>query len=246
MEEVANLLFELSSFERLRILLLLGEKGLKLSDLANRIDITTSETSRHLSRLVRTGLVRKSVKGRYELAGLGRMALYLVPYFEFLIGKRSFIQRHDFTVLPPEFIARLGELERSTVFEGFYEVVDIQQSSVEQSNQRIWIMSSEAKWSMGPLLEEKVSKGVDVRIILPKNLTADIFKNGKTTSINIGFLDQVPLQISVLDDRGGICLPDEQGKIDLSEMLAGTDAATYKWLEDLFQYFWKQLEITTS
>lgn len=49
--EVTGLLFEISGEERLRIIHLLDEKSRKLSGMTRILDITTSETSRHLSRL---------------------------------------------------------------------------------------------------------------------------------------------------------------------------------------------------
>ncbi len=242
MQEVTDLLFELSSVERVRLLHLITEGEQRLTKLAKTIDITTSETSRHLSRLLKAGLVTKDDKGAYGLTYFGKLLVRLTPYLEFLTKWKSYILQHDFTILPEAFIARLGELGQATIFEGPYQVIDVQSSSVEEATQRIWIMSGEIFWSMVPLLEEKARKGVDVKVIIPRNLRAEAYRERRTLGYDLRFLEQVDFSVTVLDDRGGFSLPDKTGKIDLSTMLAGEDKATYKWLEDLFLYYWKQTE----
>lgn len=51
MENLCGLLFELSSAERMNMLNSLRNERLKLSHLAKRLDMTVTETSRHLQRL---------------------------------------------------------------------------------------------------------------------------------------------------------------------------------------------------
>jgi predicted transcriptional regulator len=67
METLCGLLFELSSTERLNILLELQGKEHKLSQLSKDLDLTVSETSRHFQRLSEVGLVQKESDGLYKV-----------------------------------------------------------------------------------------------------------------------------------------------------------------------------------
>ena len=238
MERVVKLLFELSSEERMNMLLQLSDGSQRPASLAKKLNITTSETARHIGRLLKNGIISKEINGEYNLTNLGQLIVRILPYFESLIHLDSFIQQHDFTVIPTQFLLQLGELRESIIFSGFYGVMDTQETSVEDSNQRIWIMSPEVLRTMAPLIDEKITKGVDVRIILPKDAIDIPTYKYDPDDTNIRYLDEIPLMVAVLDDRGGVCLPDRTGKVDLSEMLAGANPKTYNWLSNLFLYYW--------
>jgi predicted transcriptional regulator len=51
MENFSSLLFELSSTDRLDILMLLKKTPMKLSHISSKLDFTVQETSRHITRL---------------------------------------------------------------------------------------------------------------------------------------------------------------------------------------------------
>src|SRR3989449_8237989 len=56
---LARFLFELASEERLGILAAISEKPLRHAQIARRVRMTDSETTRHLNRLTAAGLVTK-------------------------------------------------------------------------------------------------------------------------------------------------------------------------------------------
>jgi DNA-binding transcriptional ArsR family regulator len=63
MEDLCNLLFEVSNEDRLRILLQLDKEALNATNLSKELDLTIQESSRHLSRLSRVKLIQKDVEG---------------------------------------------------------------------------------------------------------------------------------------------------------------------------------------
>ena len=63
MEDLCDLLFEFSSTERMNIMLSLQEERLKLSHVSNKLNMTVTETSRHLQRLSDIRLIEKDVGG---------------------------------------------------------------------------------------------------------------------------------------------------------------------------------------
>ena len=72
-KDLARFLFEIASDERLGILAEVAEKPLKHAQIARRLDMTGSETTRHLNRLASAGLVTKNPRGEYEPTNLARL-----------------------------------------------------------------------------------------------------------------------------------------------------------------------------
>ena len=73
MEKLSNLFFELSHEDRLGILCLLMETPWKLTQIALKLNCSTQEAYRHLSRLVDAGLSVKNSSGDYEITPYGLM-----------------------------------------------------------------------------------------------------------------------------------------------------------------------------
>ena len=109
MEALCDLLFEFSNEERLKILLEL-EKGPKnLTRIAKDLDFTSQGTSRNVARLVETAIISRNPDGEYELTPYGSVSLRLLSSYEFLSRNKLYFLGHDASVLPYQFINRLGE-----------------------------------------------------------------------------------------------------------------------------------------
>ncbi len=67
MEELYNLLFELSNEDRLRILLRLNEKPAKIAHISKKLEFPVQETSRNISRLNEANLVQRRSGGSFQL-----------------------------------------------------------------------------------------------------------------------------------------------------------------------------------
>ena len=100
MEQLGALFFELPSDERMTILGNLSREALKLSHLAQRQDMTVTETSRHLQRLSDAELILKDSEGLYKVTPYGRLILSLLPSLSFVSGNRAYFQEHDTSDLP--------------------------------------------------------------------------------------------------------------------------------------------------
>ena len=115
MEALCDLLFEFSNEERLKILFEL-EKGPKnLTSIAKDLDFTSQGTSRNIARLVETSIIRRNPDGEYELTPYGSVSLKLLSSYEFLSRNRQYFLSHDVSVLPYQFINRIGELNASSL-----------------------------------------------------------------------------------------------------------------------------------
>ena len=55
----SEVMFEFSNETRVKILYILLEGAQRLSDISKHLEVTTAEVSRHLSRLLRAGIIKK-------------------------------------------------------------------------------------------------------------------------------------------------------------------------------------------
>ena len=60
-EKFYDLLFEVSNEHRHNIMLLLQEEAMRVTAISKKLDLTTPEISRHVSRLSEIGLASKNV-----------------------------------------------------------------------------------------------------------------------------------------------------------------------------------------
>ena len=112
MDNSSSLLFELSSIDRLDILLLLKKTPLKLSHISTKLDFTVQETSRNITRLIESKLIRKDVDGAFHLTPYGEETLNLLSGFDFLFRNRDYFLTHNLSGFPVNFRAGLGILNR--------------------------------------------------------------------------------------------------------------------------------------
>ena len=110
LEKPCKLMFELSSSERVNLLLKLQKQKMKLSHISEKLDMTITETSRHLQRLSEAKLIQKDVNGLYGLTHFGNLALALISGICCISKNTQYFSEHDLSHLPSEFIERLGEL----------------------------------------------------------------------------------------------------------------------------------------
>ncbi|UCD45075.1 MAG: hypothetical protein JSV27_00785, partial [Candidatus Bathyarchaeota archaeon] len=108
-------MFELSSNERMNIMLNLLEERLKLSHVSRKLDMTVTEASRHLQRLSDIQLIEKDVEGMFGPTRFGRLAIKLLSSLDFISMNKQYFLDHDVSNLPDELISRINELSFGTL-----------------------------------------------------------------------------------------------------------------------------------
>jgi predicted transcriptional regulator len=99
---MVKLPFDISSSDRLMLLFALRkEVNLRLSHLAQKINSTIQESSRHVRLLTEAKLVEKNSDGFYTLTSYGKLVLLLPSSFGFLSETRDY-----FLSLPSTWIYR--------------------------------------------------------------------------------------------------------------------------------------------
>ena len=244
MERLGNLLFELASEDRLRILFKLQEKPTRLTQISEKLKLTIQETSRHLSRLSEAKLITKDAEGFYRLLPFGEDLLYLMPGIEFFSKHRDYFNTHSISRLPQEFLTRIGELEKCLLNDDVFAALHLADNVVRDAKDFIWIIGNQVFMSMVPLLEEKIKRGAPFRLILPEDLVPPLgFKAlpyipGR---IERRTLKHVDLTMVISEKEARVVYPTQDGKMDPSAF-ASTEQSPLKWCKDLYEHYWSKAQ----
>jgi predicted transcriptional regulator len=241
-EEISKVLFELSSNRRASILFEVGKGNLKMQQIAKSLDMTVTETFRHLQRLTDAKLLEKKVEGTYAITSLGKLATGFLSSFNFILKNGYYFLDHDVSCLPYELVNRLGELSHAEfckeAMSGFNRV----RKMVFEAEKFIWTVAEQVDSShVGPTTE-KVSKGLDFKFIMQKELAKN-FATAKDAEVLTGsrHMERIPVTLVINEKEATVVFRRNNGVMDYMGLF-GTDEKFRKWCEDLFMYYWERAE----
>jgi predicted transcriptional regulator len=240
MELLCDLLFELSSGERMNIMLSLKEQRLRLSHVAQRLEMTVTEASRQLQRLSDAQLVSRDTEGLYGVTSFGELALFLLSGLGFASKNRQYFLEHNVSLLPQEFRNRIGELSNCEFDSDTVRVFEHARKLLLNAKEYIWIQSYQHLLWNAPIILEKMEDGVDFRFILPENTVPPpeyehdpaIIKATKT-------LERVASRVLITEEEASLSLPYADGRIDYTAFMS-RDPIFLNWCRDLFLFSWER------
>ena len=241
-EEISKVLFELSSNRRANMLFEIGKENLKMQQIAKSLDMTVTETFRHLQRLTEAKLVEKKVDGTYKITSLGQLATGFLSGFNFILKNGDYFLDHDVSCLPYEFVNRLGELSDGEfckeAMSGFNRV----RKMVFDAEKYIWSIAEQVDSSHVEPTTEKVSKGLDFKFIMQQELAKN-FANAKDVRVLTGsrYIERVPVTLVITENYATVVFRRHNGVMDYMGLF-GTDEKFRKWCRDLFMYYWENAE----
>jgi predicted transcriptional regulator len=109
-EAVEEVLFVLSSGDRMKLFTEIHAQEKRLTDLAEMLSASAQETSKHLGRLVDAKLIEKTSGGTYRTTPFGKTLFEILPSLNFITQRRKYFLTHDISFLPREFLSRIGQL----------------------------------------------------------------------------------------------------------------------------------------
>jgi predicted transcriptional regulator len=239
---VSKVLFELSSNRRANILFKIQKQNLKMQQISKSLDMTVTETFRHLQRLSDSKLVEKQVDGTYAITSLGCLATDFLTGFNFLLDNTDYFLAHDVYCLPYEFVNRLGELSEAEfckeAMSGFNRV----RKMIFEAKGCIWTMAEQVDTSHIEPTKEKVGNGLDFKFIMQQDI-AKKFANAKDNKLLIGsrYIDQVPVTLVINENEATVVFRRNDGTMDYMGLF-GTDEKFCKWCKDLFMHYWNKAE----
>ena len=247
MERLHKLLFELSSPERISIMSKLEKDECKLSQLSRKLQLTVTETSRHLQRLNEAKLIQKNSNGKYGLTQFGRLAMFLLEDLSFLLAHREYFLEYDASGVPRQFIDRFGELAHGVYVGEALGNLEEGENRIREAQKFVWILSDAVLTNSVPILMEKVKKPFDLRIVLPEGKfpPENASRLPLASNTHKRVLPKIDVLIVMTESYAVFCLPTWSGKIDYTGF-SGQDARFRKWCRDLFLYYWERAKPVTS
>jgi len=241
LESLCSLMFQLSSEDRLRIMLKLAEEPFRLTKLASELGVSAQEAHRHVSRLLEAGLVTKDLSGSLRLTPYGRHVLTLLSGLRFLSDHSDYFADHTLSSIPEEFVLRIGELEGSEFTRDVMLAFRAAELTVETAERFIWIMSNQILVSTLDYLEEAVARGVEFRVILPEDVRPP--PGFRPIPKELGrverrSLSKVGVVLVVSEKSGQVAFPRVDGSFDYAGFRT-TSPSGLKWCSDLFSHYWR-------
>ena len=142
-KDIAALLFNLASADRLRLLAEISSRKQRLTTLSRSIHASVQECSRHLARLSAAGLIQKDSEGLYEMTALGKAVQIMYPGVEFLLKHRGYFQSHDLSFIPQSFVERIGELSSGEYVNHISLVLEHIKSVISTGKEFVWLISDQ-------------------------------------------------------------------------------------------------------
>ncbi len=251
MESLCDLLFEVSNEDRLRILKKLGETPLKITNLSRELDLTNQECSRHVSRLEDVGLTRRDADGFHRLSFYGELFLRMVPGLEFVSTHRDYFGSHTLEMIPQEFVSRIGELSGSAFIDDVMVVFHNVERMILGAEEYVWRLTDRYMMTALDELEVAVEKGVEVRLLEPKDIVyppgwdgpGPVITEATVKGVFVNqLLERADVFIAMSEKEvAGISFPRGDGRFDYFGFHAD-DERSLRWCRDLFLYYWDKSE----
>lgn len=252
-EKVASNFLEISSEQRLRILLKLQKQKLTITEMAKDLDATVPEVHRNFARLLKTGLIEKNTEGTYNLTINGRLICIQIPLFFVMHENQSYFLKHDFGTIPEKFLMRLAQLESATTIKGFVKVLEQWKDIHQNSKEYICNILYEVPYSSDiiDIVEKKLVNGIKIRSVFAENAIIpkerkksfdqrDFKKFIQSNTLERKMMQRVNVVVLLNEKESCIILPNKNGEVDMSEMLYSSKESFHEWCKDYFEYCWSK------
>jgi predicted transcriptional regulator len=236
---IEKLFFELASESRLSILRELQKENLKMQEIARRLDVTATEAFRQLERLSVALLVQKQPDGTFAIAEYGRLVLQLSSSIEFVSKHKEYFSTHDIMRLPFQFVNRIGELAQTSLIIDTVESLNRSMHAFTTAEEYGWgIGEGTIPENMGPIMNERIQKGIKLRFILPENrLPATANPPSMVRNLEVRSVPELPALIVLTEKEALVSFRNIDGRMDYAGFF-GTDPIFHNWVRELFLYYW--------
>lgn len=209
----------------------------KMNEIARKINITPTEASRQIQRLIDESIIQKQPDGTYILTNYGKLILHFFPSLDFIFRYKSYFLEHDVWQLPSQFISRLGELTYATLFTEMADTVNKIEEMMQSSEDHVWTMTDQIMAVHENTMKEKLSKGIKLKSIVHERLigSSQVQVFGKNAERRV--IASVPGLLSITEKEGFFALISKDKKLSSSGFF-GSDPQFMKWVTDVFLYYW--------
>ncbi len=248
-EQIAKDILEISSEQRLKIILKLYEKKSKLSEMAKELNATAPEVFRNMQRLTTSEIITKDSEGRYNLTTYGNTVHNLLPTIIFPFQNKEYFKDHDFGNLPSKFLQRIGALSNSQLIVGVSMVLERWKEIFQNANEYIYGILYEEPLDLIEPIIEKAKNGIKVNsifsesAIIPKGRKKILADLGFDKVIQDGIIERkmkkdVKVIVVLNEKQACVTFPFSNGEVDMSKMFFSSDSDFHEWCLDYFRYCW--------
>jgi len=251
-ENSARIFLEISSEQRLAILLRLSENKSKVSVIAKELGATVPEVYRNFERMVKADLITKDSDGDYNITPFGKIVCSQIPSTQFLSNNGKYFKNHDFGDIPQKFLQRIGALEDGKQVKGFVKVMEKWKEIYQNADEYIENILYEVPYTadfMQPLVK-KLENNVKLRSILSKSAILPKERKQILDNKNIKKLfekgmmerrlkDSVSTVLIINEKESCLMFPNKSREVDLSEGFYSTSPMFQEWCHDYFNYCWE-------
>ena len=251
-EKTASMFLELSSEQRLKIILRVEQGKTKMSVLAKELDATVPEIHRNFTRLSKVGLIEKDIDGNYGLTIFGKTVFAQINSLMFVPNHKNYFKNHTFSSLPDKFIQRIGSLNESKLVNGYIKVMEQWNDIYKNSDGYLYNVLVEVPYDVNliKVLTDKLKNNVKIKSIFSESanvsnerksvINQSLFKKFiMDESIKRKMNKKISIVIILNQRQAGICFPTTDDEIDMSKMLYGDSALFHEWCFDYFEYLWQ-------
>lgn len=251
-EEIAGEFLEISSEQRLNLILSLSVEKSNLSNMARKLDATPAEVHRNFGRLQKAGMVKKDPDGNYELTLYGRTICSQVPTIKFMARNRKYFENHGFADLPTKFVQRLGALSESDMVSGYVKVIEQWENIYKNAEKYIYNILIEIPYNekLVQILQDKLKNKVTISSIFSESAIIskerhdllskfDFSKFVKDGTLERKMLKDAKIALIMNETEAGLSFPSDRGEPDMSKMFHSTDRSFHEWCLDFFGECWK-------
>ena len=249
--DAAKEFLELSSEQRLGIILKLSEKKSKVSIIAKELDATVPEVFRNFDRLAKSDIIEKDADGFYSLTTYGKTICGQIPSLLFVSKNKKYFKSHDFGNIPQKFIQRIGALNSGSHYKGFTRVMELWAQICHNSEKYIYDILSEEPPDLIEPIVSKAKAGVSINsifsetAIIPKDREKLIEKLGVKKLVSDGAIQRrmkkdVNVIVILNEKEACVMFPNTDGEVDMSETFYSNEQLFHEWCLDYFRYCWME------
>jgi predicted transcriptional regulator len=239
-EGLEKLFFELASESRLGILRKLQAEGLRMQEIARKLELTDTETCRQLHRLSEARLVQKQPDGKYRLTTYARLILEASSQMGFISKNVDYFLAHDVFLLPSEFRARLGELSGARLIRSTTETLNWVCEMFKNAEKKIdgVVVGME---TMVDMELQRFNEGLKVRLLLYESYLpkAKLKFQSFERLPEMRWTSNIHGHVGVTDKAAVFTIRRNDGTWSY-DAFVGENASFIKFAEDLFNYEWEK------
>jgi predicted transcriptional regulator len=236
-DRILALFSDITHPSRIRILKILNNNPMNLTEISKKLDLSKPEISRHLSKLRELGLIQHEEKTNL-LTDLGISILTIVSPLDVILDNYEYFTGHSLTFLPDSFIKEINSLSESDLITGAGLILKKIFEITNEMSDEMKLMTSQPSPSFPQEKKEKI------KIIAPsyakkENIDPETILN-LFNNFEIRLLDEINIALVIVDEKYGmLAFPTLDGLVDANYSFFVESSDGMVFLNKLWDYYWE-------